>query len=164
MTYIWTFQSITKAYGRVDADGSRYLLGDYSGLLHLLVITHEKEKWALYSFLLVHLFLRLERKFSWTFGHRDQCKYSTWLGLMLTLWSYWVFIVFIGLLDSGLSSWVKPQLHRLYRILIMQSSILDQAMVIHRYGLRANLVALYFFLKNFFLSWLIEKYFIILGY
>lgn len=37
-------QSITKAYGRVDADGSRYLLGDHAGLLHLLVITHEKEK------------------------------------------------------------------------------------------------------------------------
>lgn len=36
--------SITKAYGRVDADGSRYLLGDHAGLLHLLVITHEKEK------------------------------------------------------------------------------------------------------------------------
>ncbi|KAF4398471.1 hypothetical protein G4B88_025450 [Cannabis sativa] len=32
------------AYGRVDPDGSRYLLGDYNGLLHLLVITHEKEK------------------------------------------------------------------------------------------------------------------------
>ncbi|XP_031130290.1 DNA damage-binding protein 1-like [Ipomoea triloba] len=36
--------SITRAYGRVDADGSRYLLGDQNGLLHLLVITHEKEK------------------------------------------------------------------------------------------------------------------------
>ncbi|KAI3800731.1 hypothetical protein L1987_28825 [Smallanthus sonchifolius] len=36
--------SITRAYGRVDADGSRYLLGDLSGLLHLLVIVHEKEK------------------------------------------------------------------------------------------------------------------------
>ncbi|KAF5752708.1 hypothetical protein HS088_TW01G00624 [Tripterygium wilfordii] len=36
--------SITKAYGRVDPDGSRYLLGDHAGLLHLLVITHEKEK------------------------------------------------------------------------------------------------------------------------
>ncbi|KAI3495498.1 hypothetical protein L1887_37839 [Cichorium endivia] len=36
--------SITRAYGRVDADGSRYLLGDHSGLLHLLVIAHEKEK------------------------------------------------------------------------------------------------------------------------
>ncbi|ONI11113.1 hypothetical protein PRUPE_4G088300 [Prunus persica] len=36
--------SITRAYGRVDADGSRYLLGDHAGLLHLLVITHEKEK------------------------------------------------------------------------------------------------------------------------
>ncbi|KAK0578137.1 hypothetical protein LWI29_005699 [Acer saccharum] len=36
--------SITKAYGRVDADGSRYLLGDHAGHLHLLVITHEKEK------------------------------------------------------------------------------------------------------------------------
>ncbi|CAB4306932.1 unnamed protein product [Prunus armeniaca] len=37
-------ESITRAYGRVDADGSRYLLGDHAGLLHLLVITHEKEK------------------------------------------------------------------------------------------------------------------------
>ncbi|KAI3824589.1 hypothetical protein L1987_06052 [Smallanthus sonchifolius] len=36
--------SITRSYGRVDADGSRYLLGDLSGLLHLLVIVHEKEK------------------------------------------------------------------------------------------------------------------------
>ncbi|CAN0877348.1 DNA damage-binding protein 1a [Linum grandiflorum] len=36
--------AITKAYGRVDADGSRYLLGDHAGLIHLLVITHEKEK------------------------------------------------------------------------------------------------------------------------
>ncbi|CAA7054607.1 unnamed protein product [Microthlaspi erraticum] len=36
--------SITKAYGRVDVDGSRYLLGDHAGLMHLLVITHEKEK------------------------------------------------------------------------------------------------------------------------
>ncbi|CAA7046991.1 unnamed protein product [Microthlaspi erraticum] len=36
--------SITKAYGRVDVDGSRYLLGDHAGLIHLLVITHEKEK------------------------------------------------------------------------------------------------------------------------
>ncbi|KAJ8762650.1 hypothetical protein K2173_010671 [Erythroxylum novogranatense] len=36
--------SITRAYGRVDADGSRYLLGDHAGFLHLLVITHEKEK------------------------------------------------------------------------------------------------------------------------
>lgn len=36
--------SITRAYGRVDADGSRYLLGDNAGLLHLLVITHERER------------------------------------------------------------------------------------------------------------------------
>ncbi|KAL1805820.1 hypothetical protein ACET3Z_028888 [Daucus carota] len=36
--------AITRSYGRVDADGSRYLLGDHNGLLHLLVITHEKEK------------------------------------------------------------------------------------------------------------------------
>ncbi|KAG9145181.1 hypothetical protein Leryth_008967 [Lithospermum erythrorhizon] len=36
--------AITKAYGKVDADGSRYLLGDQNGLLHLLVITHEKER------------------------------------------------------------------------------------------------------------------------
>ncbi|CAK8578715.1 unnamed protein product [Lathyrus sativus] len=36
--------SITKAYGRVDPDGSRYLLGDHTGSLSLLVITHEKEK------------------------------------------------------------------------------------------------------------------------
>ncbi|KAL0363617.1 UNVERIFIED_CONTAM: DNA damage-binding protein 1 [Sesamum calycinum] len=33
-----------KSLWRVDADGSRYLLGDHNGLLHLLVITHEKEK------------------------------------------------------------------------------------------------------------------------
>lgn len=38
-------QSITRAYGRVDADGSRYLLSDHAGLLHLLVITHDKEKY-----------------------------------------------------------------------------------------------------------------------
>lgn len=36
--------SITKAYGRVDADGSRYLLSDHAGYLRLLVITHEKER------------------------------------------------------------------------------------------------------------------------
>ncbi|XP_072969615.1 DNA damage-binding protein 1 [Typha angustifolia] len=36
--------SITRAYGRVDADGSRYLLSDNAGLLHLLVITHERER------------------------------------------------------------------------------------------------------------------------
>ncbi|GER24636.1 DNA damage-binding protein 1 [Striga asiatica] len=35
---------VTKAYGRVDVDGSRYLLGDHNGLLHLLVITHDREK------------------------------------------------------------------------------------------------------------------------
>ncbi|KAL0310520.1 UNVERIFIED_CONTAM: DNA damage-binding protein 1 [Sesamum angustifolium] len=38
--------SITRAYGRVDADGSRYLLGDHNGLLHLLVITHERENYG----------------------------------------------------------------------------------------------------------------------
>ncbi|XP_022637596.1 DNA damage-binding protein 1a isoform X3 [Vigna radiata var. radiata] len=36
--------SITKAYGRVDPDGSRYLLGDHMGLLSLLVIIHTNEK------------------------------------------------------------------------------------------------------------------------
>ncbi|XP_047333166.1 DNA damage-binding protein 1-like [Impatiens glandulifera] len=36
--------SITRAYGRVDADGSRYLLSDFVGLLQLLVIMHEKDK------------------------------------------------------------------------------------------------------------------------
>ncbi|MQL89140.1 hypothetical protein Taro_021718 [Colocasia esculenta] len=39
-----TKPSITRAYGRVDADGSRYLLSDNSGVLRLLVITHEKER------------------------------------------------------------------------------------------------------------------------
>ncbi|CAF1702579.1 unnamed protein product, partial [Brassica oleracea] len=35
----------TKACGRVDVDGSRHLLGDHAGLIHLLAITtHEKEK------------------------------------------------------------------------------------------------------------------------
>eukprot|EP00252_Welwitschia_mirabilis_P019638 TRINITY_DN4603_c0_g1_i1.p1 TRINITY_DN4603_c0_g1~~TRINITY_DN4603_c0_g1_i1.p1 ORF type:complete len:1092 (+),score=216.35 TRINITY_DN4603_c0_g1_i1:257-3532(+) len=36
--------SITKAYGRVDADGSRYLLSNHVGELHLLVLTHEKDR------------------------------------------------------------------------------------------------------------------------
>ncbi|KAJ3679366.1 hypothetical protein LUZ60_017377 [Juncus effusus] len=36
--------SIIRAYGRVDADGSRYLLSDNTGLLHLLVITHERDR------------------------------------------------------------------------------------------------------------------------
>ncbi|KAK1280307.1 DNA damage-binding protein 1 [Acorus gramineus] len=36
--------SLMRAYGRVDADGSRYLLGDNSGCLNLLVITHERER------------------------------------------------------------------------------------------------------------------------
>ncbi|WVZ13509.1 hypothetical protein V8G54_011075 [Vigna mungo] len=36
--------SITKVYGRVDPDGSRYLLGDHKGLLSLLVIIHNNEK------------------------------------------------------------------------------------------------------------------------
>ncbi|GJN15385.1 hypothetical protein PR202_gb02295 [Eleusine coracana subsp. coracana] len=37
-------QSIIRAYGRVDPDGSRYLLGDNTGTLHLLVLTHERER------------------------------------------------------------------------------------------------------------------------
>ncbi|KAL6546328.1 DNA damage-binding protein 1a [Orobanche minor] len=41
---VLSIKSITRAYGRVDADGSRYLLGDHNGILHLLVITHEREK------------------------------------------------------------------------------------------------------------------------
>jgi len=36
--------SITKAYGRVDNDGSRYLLSDHNGMLYLLVISHDKER------------------------------------------------------------------------------------------------------------------------
>ncbi|KAG1365035.1 DNA damage-binding protein 1 [Cocos nucifera] len=36
--------SIIRAYGRVDVDGSRYLLSDNAGLLHLLVIAHERER------------------------------------------------------------------------------------------------------------------------
>ncbi|GBG61192.1 hypothetical protein CBR_g19725 [Chara braunii] len=35
--------SVTKAYGRVDADGSRYLLSDQNNL-HLLVLDHDKER------------------------------------------------------------------------------------------------------------------------
>ncbi|CAM0881522.1 unnamed protein product [Alopecurus aequalis] len=35
-------QSIIGAVGRVDPDGSRYLYGDNTGTLHLLVITHER--------------------------------------------------------------------------------------------------------------------------
>lgn len=41
----WRYsQSITKAYGRVDSDGSRYLLSDHNGMLYLLVISHDKER------------------------------------------------------------------------------------------------------------------------
>eukprot|EP00899_Mesostigma_viride_P024186 jgi/Mesvir1/4952/Mv04573-RA.2 len=36
--------TITRAYGRVDEDGSRYLLGDHMGMLHLLVLTHADHK------------------------------------------------------------------------------------------------------------------------
>ncbi|MCL7034899.1 hypothetical protein MKW94_022080 [Papaver nudicaule] len=39
-----TRSSFTRAYGRVDADGSRYLLSDHEGLLHFVVITHEKQR------------------------------------------------------------------------------------------------------------------------
>ncbi|KAK1256749.1 DNA damage-binding protein 1a [Acorus gramineus] len=34
--------TVIVAYERIDADGSRYLLGDIFGFLHLLLITHEK--------------------------------------------------------------------------------------------------------------------------
>ncbi|KAK1282340.1 DNA damage-binding protein 1 [Acorus calamus] len=34
--------TVIVAYDRIDADSSRYLLGDIFGLLHLLLITHEK--------------------------------------------------------------------------------------------------------------------------
>ncbi|TKY44495.1 DNA damage-binding protein 1 [Spatholobus suberectus] len=37
-------ESITKAYGRYDCDGYRFLLGDHTGLLSLLEIIHENEK------------------------------------------------------------------------------------------------------------------------
>ena len=32
-----------QAYGKVDEDGSRYLLGDHMGNLHLLVLQHDGE-------------------------------------------------------------------------------------------------------------------------
>eukprot|EP00850_Spirogloea_muscicola_P009452 SM000053S17409 [mRNA] locus=s53:248703:257116:+ [translate_table: standard] len=35
---------VTNAYGRVDPDGSRYLLSDSNGQLNLLVINHDKER------------------------------------------------------------------------------------------------------------------------
>lgn len=37
-------QTITKAYGIVDLDGSRYLLSDITGMLHLLVMVHTDQK------------------------------------------------------------------------------------------------------------------------
>ena len=37
-------QTITKAYGIVDPDGSRYLLSDITGTLHLLVLVHADQK------------------------------------------------------------------------------------------------------------------------
>uniref|UniRef100_J3L1E5 Uncharacterized protein n=1 Tax=Oryza brachyantha TaxID=4533 RepID=J3L1E5_ORYBR len=36
------FKSIIESVGQVDADGSRYLFGNNSGGLHLLVVTHEQ--------------------------------------------------------------------------------------------------------------------------
>ena len=32
------------AYGAVDADGSRYLLGDSTWMLHLLVLVHDEAR------------------------------------------------------------------------------------------------------------------------
>ena len=32
---------MSQAYGRIDPDGSRYLLGDYKGGLYLLLLTHD---------------------------------------------------------------------------------------------------------------------------
>ena len=69
------FQSITKAYGRVDPDGSRYLLGDHTGLLSLLVITHEKEKYVIThsfaSFGLIVLSLLLVHRYFEIFPKRE---------------------------------------------------------------------------------------------
>lgn len=36
--------AIVRAYGRVDPDGSRYLLSDHMGVLYLLVLKHDKER------------------------------------------------------------------------------------------------------------------------
>lgn len=61
------FQSITRAYGRVDADGSRYLLSDHAGLLHLLVISHDKDKYDIsfnvptYVFNVIAIKIRLKQ-------------------------------------------------------------------------------------------------------
>lgn len=35
---------ILQAYGKVDDNGSRYLLGDYYGRLHLLVLSHDNTR------------------------------------------------------------------------------------------------------------------------
>ena len=38
---ISTYNTIIRAYGRIDADGSRYLLGDHLGNLHVLVLRND---------------------------------------------------------------------------------------------------------------------------
>lgn len=38
---------VIQAYGQVDEDGSRLLLGDYAGGLHLLVLTHDSDRCGL---------------------------------------------------------------------------------------------------------------------
>ena len=37
-----------KAYGRVDSDGSRYLLSNHNGMLYLLFISYDKERLVLF--------------------------------------------------------------------------------------------------------------------
>lgn len=43
-TRTWNSGMVMQAVGRVDADGSRYLLGDSLGKLHMLVLRHDSQR------------------------------------------------------------------------------------------------------------------------
>lgn len=40
----WMGHMVVQAVGRVDPDGSRYLLGDTLGNLHMLVLSHDSQR------------------------------------------------------------------------------------------------------------------------
>ena len=43
-TVAWNSNLDVQAVGRVDPDGSRYLLGDSLGKLHMLVLSHDSQR------------------------------------------------------------------------------------------------------------------------
>ncbi|CDY21331.1 BnaC03g30150D [Brassica napus] len=74
----------TKACGRVDVDGSRHLLGDHAGLIHLLAITtHEKEKCVENNYGLNSSYKFVPRRMS-----RLGCKSLQDQSLMVCVWPF----------------------------------------------------------------------------